>query len=129
MPQQVVTGAQLLCTFGTSPSALTVLPVNRVRCSMVFAATIQDHVPLVNVAPFGLCISPSNPQVAAATAAALGVLTPQPCVPMTTSPWIPGAPTVKIGHQPALDNASSCNCQWGGVIAIASPGQVTTSIP
>ena len=38
------------------------------------AANIMDHVPMVNIMPFGMCITPSNPAVAAATAAALGVL-------------------------------------------------------
>ena len=129
MPQQAVTGAQLACTLGTSPSALTVLPVTGVQCAKVFAATIQDFVPNVNIAPFGMCISPANPAVAAATAAALGVLTPQPCIPLTTAAWMPGAPTVNIAHQPALNNTSTCSCQWGGVITITSSGQATTSIP
>ena len=40
MPQQVVMGAQLACSFGTTPSALTVLPINRVRCGNQFAANI-----------------------------------------------------------------------------------------
>lgn len=129
MPQQVVTGAQLVCTMGTTPSALSVLPINRVRCANVFAANILDHVPMANIAPFGMCISPANPMVAAATAAALGVLTPQPCLPMTTSPWTPGAANVTVAYQPALDNVSMCNCTWGGVVTVAASGQVTTAIP
>ena len=67
--------------------------------------------------------------VASATAAALGMLTPQPCVPATSAPWTPGAPTVKIGNQPALDSTSKCMCQWAGVIQITDPGQTTTAIP
>jgi len=129
MPQQVIHGAQLLCTFGTAPSALVVLPVNRVKCSNVFAANILDHKPMVNIMPFGACFTPSNPQVAAATAAALGVLTPQPCIPMTMTPWVPGAVTVHIANQPALDNISTCNCMWGGIVSVLFPGQVTTFIP
>jgi hypothetical protein len=129
MPQQVIHGAQLACTFGTTPSALVVLPINRVKCSNVFAANIQDHKPMVNIMPFGACFTPSNPQVAAATAAALGVLTPQPCIPMTMTPWVPGAVTVHIANQPALDNISTCNCMWGGIVSVLFPGQVTTFIP
>jgi hypothetical protein len=129
MPLQVVNGAQMMCTFGLSPSSLAVLPINRTMIAQQPKATIQDHVPLLNIMPFGMCISPSNPQVAAATAAALGVLTPQPCIPATASPWAPGAVTIEIDHQVALDNLSNCNCMWGGVISIVSPGQQTVETP
>lgn len=129
MPQQVCMGAMMMCSFGMAPSSLVVLPVNRVMSSNMPAATIMDHVPMVNIMPFGMCTSPSNPMVAAATAAALGVLTPMPCIPMTMAPWAPGAPNVTIGNMPALDNTSKCMCNWGGVVSITYPGQVTESIP
>jgi hypothetical protein len=129
MPMQVVNGAQLMCSFGTSPSSLVVLPTNRVVTENQYAANIMDHIPMVNIMPFGMCISLANPQVAAATAAALGVLTPQPCIPATASPWTPGAVTVLIGNQPALDNISVCMCNWAGVITVANPGETTTQIP
>ncbi len=129
MPMQVVNGAQLMCTMGAAPSVLTVLPVNRVMDNSVPAANIMDHIPMANIMPFGMCISPANPTVAAATAAALGVLTPMPCIPATAAPWVPGAPTVMIANQPALDNMSKCMCNWTGVISILMPGQVNTMIP
>jgi len=129
MSQQVTNGALLSCSFGVAPSTLTVLPKNRVNASNLPAATIMDHIPNVNILPFGMCITPTNPQVAAATAAALGVLTPQPCIPVTTSPWIPGSPTVKIGSQPALNNTCQLMCMWTGVITISSAGQQTVNIP
>ena len=129
MPLQVVNGAQLMCSFGSSPSTLTVLPVNRTDIANQPEATIQDYIPMVNIMPFGMCLTPSNPQVAAATTAALGVLTPQPCIPVTSTPWAPGVPIVTIANQPALDNVSTCNCTWGGLIAILNPGQQTKNIP
>jgi hypothetical protein len=129
MPIQVVNGAQLACSFGMAPSSLVVLPTNRVQSGEQLAANIMDHIPMTNIMPFGMCMSPTNPQVMAATAAALGVLTPQPCIPATASPWVPGAPTVMIGNQPALDNTSICMCTWLGVITVASPGQTTEQIP
>ena len=64
---------------------------------------------------------------AAATAAALGVLTPMPCIPVTTA-WVPGSATVLVGNMPALNSTSKCMCNWGGVIQVTYPGQVTTSI-
>ena len=129
MAFQVVNGAQLACSFGTTPSQMAVLPVNRTDVAEQPAANIQDHVPLLNIQSFGMCMSPSNPQVAAATAAALGVFTPQPCIPVTPAPWTPGAATMVIAQFPALDNASTCSCVWGGVISVVDPGQQTVEIP
>ncbi len=129
MPTQVVSGAMMMCTMGMAPSTLTALPTPMVNCSKMPAATIMDFAPMANIAPFGMCMSPANPEVAAATAAALGVLTPMPCVPATTAPWTPGAATVMLGKMPALDNISMCTCMWAGMISISFPGQVQTSVP
>ena len=128
MAIQVCMGATLQCSFGAAPSSLVVLPANRTMTT-VPAANIMDHAPLVNIMPFGMCSSPSNPTVAAATAAALGVLTPMPCVPVTPAPWVVGAPTVLIGKMPALNNTSKLMCTWGGVIQVVSPGQTKMMIP
>ncbi len=127
MSQAVAMGAMLQCSFGVAPSTLAVLPTNRVMTGTP-TATIMDCSPMMNIPPFGMCSSPANPTVAAATAAAMGVLTPMPCIPVTT-PWVPGAPTVLIGSMPALDSSSKCMCSWGGVIQISYPGQVTTEVP
>lgn len=129
MPIHVVNGASLMCSFGVAPSTLVVLPVNRTLSGNQPAATIMDHQPMVNILPFGMCTSLANPQVAAATTAALGVLTPQPCIPATPAPWMPGAPTVLEGGQPTLDNNCKCMCMWAGVISVVYPGQVTEMIP
>ncbi len=129
MPLQVCHGAMMLCTFGMAPSSLVILPRNRVVTNQVPDANIMDHIPMVNIMPFGMCISTANPAVAGATAAALGVLTPMPCVPNTPSPWAPGAPTVILGYSPALDNISMLNCVWGGVITFVTPGEITVQIP
>ena len=129
MPMQVVTGATMMCTFGAAPSTLNVLPANRTMAGGVPAANIMDMVPIVNIPPFGVCMSLANPTVAAATAAALGVLTPMPCIPNTTTPWSPGAPTMMLANQPALDDTSILNCMWGGVIKVNFAGQATEQIP
>lgn len=118
----------MMCSFGVAPSSLVVLPANRTMTGTP-AANIMDNKPIVNIPPFGMCNSPANPMVAAATAAALGVLTPMPCVPVTAAPWAPGAPTVLIGNMPALNNSSKLMCNWGGVIQITVPGQFQTMIP
>ena len=129
MAEQVCMGATLKCSFGMAPSSLVVLPLNRVMTSNKPAANILDHVPMTNIMPFGACQSMANPQVAAATSAAMGVLTPMPCIPVTTSPWVPGAPNVLIANQPALDTPSKLMCQWAGVIEIKMAGQTTHQIP
>ncbi len=129
MGQQVVMAAALQCTFGAAPSTLVVTPENKVIVNSVPAATIMDNVPMKNVMPFGMCSSPSNPTVISATAAAQGVLTPMPCVPATSAPWVPGSATVMIANKPALNNSCKLMCQWGGVISINVAGQATTNVP
>ena len=125
MPQQVCHGATLMCSFGAAPSNLVVLPQNRMMTNNAPAANIMDNKPMVNILPFGVCMTVTNPQVAAATAAALGVLTPQPCIPVIPAPWVPGQPTILIGNQPAVDNTCKLMCQWAGVISVLMPGQMT----
>jgi len=129
MPKQVVNLAATRCSFGMAPGQLLVLPVNRVMCGNQPAANIMDFKPIVNILPFGMCQSLTNPTVASATSAASGVLTPMPCIPNTMAPWAPGSPTVLIANMPALNDTSKCMCVWGGVIEIVNPGQMTTDIP
>ena len=128
MSLQVCSGATLKCSFGMTPSSLVVLPVNRTFTGTP-AANIMDNKPFVNILPFGMCQSLANPTVASATSAALGVLTPMPCVPVIPAPWVPGSLNVLIGNLPALNNTSKLMCQWLGVIEILNPGQVTVQIP
>lgn len=124
----VVGGANLQCSFGVAPSALMVLPDKMTMATMP-VANIMDNKPLLNIMPFGMCSSLANPVVASATAAALGVLTPMPCIPNTLAPWAPGCPTVLVKNMPALNNSSKLMCMWGGVIQVINPGQTNTMIP
>jgi hypothetical protein len=129
MAFQVCMGATLQCSFSPSPSSLVVLPVNRHTTSNMPAANIMDHIPMVNIMPFGMCTCPGNPAVAAATAAALGTPTPAACIPATAQPWAPGSPTVLIANMPALNDTSKLICSFGGVISIIYAGQVREQIP
>jgi hypothetical protein len=122
-------GAMMQCSFGVAPSSLVVLPTNRVMTNMVPDANIMDHIPMTNIMPFGMCMSIANPMVASATAAALGVLTPMPCIPNTPAPWVTGAPTVLLGNFPSLDNVSQLMCMWAGVITFVDAGETTVQIP
>lgn len=121
--------AQVKCSFGVAPVPLVVAPEGApVTAGGMAAATIMDFAPMENIPPFGMCSSLSNPEVAAATTAALGVLTPMPCVPVTAAPWAPGSPTVLINDMPALTSDSICMCAWGGEISVVMPGQETVEV-
>lgn len=76
---------------------------------------------MLNIAPFGMCKTQANPQVAAATSAAMGVLTPMPCIPVVKAPWSPGASGAEIAEQKALTSDSKCSCMWFGSIEITDP--------
>lgn len=117
------------CTFGTVPCPLVVTPENKTINGSLPMATIMDNVMGKNISTFGMCSSMANPQVAAATAAAFGVLTPMPCIPLLTAPWTPGAATVMINNKPALNNSSKLMCGYGGVISITNPGTTNVQVP
>ena len=129
MPLQVCMGAMMQCSFGVAPAPLSVLPIHRVKTNQMFDANINDHVPITNIPSFGMCSSIANPAVASATAAALGVLTPMPCVPVTPAPWVAGAETVILDFVPSLDNISQLMCTWAGVITFVDAGEETVNIP
>ena len=129
MSDQVSSGAVLKCDFGQAPAILLVLPKNQVNAEGQPAANIMDHLPMVNILPFGMCKCSGNPLVAAATAAAQGTMTPMPCVPNTNTPWAPGSPTVILGGNPALNKSSTCTCSYGGTIKIDFPATTITKIP
>jgi len=118
-------GSMLQCSMGVAPSSLVVV-VPTVTAATPPGANIMDCVPMMNIMPFGMCRSPANPTVAAATAAALGVLTPMPCVPVTT-PWTPGVPTVLLRGQPALSASCKCMCAYGGQISVTTPDVVVSA--
>ena len=120
MAEFVCQGASMTCTFGLSPGVLKVTSQTDVSTAGVPFATILDT---PQVPGFGLCTSLANPVVAAATAAALGVLTPMPCVPLILAPWAPGSPDVFLGGSPAVLDDDTCACAWAGEISITSPGQ------
>jgi hypothetical protein len=125
MAEYVCNGAMMKCSMGQAPSTLMVMPVNRILLSNNPMANIMDHQPMLNILPFGMCLSLSNPVVAAATSAAMGALTPMPCIPFTMGPWMPGKSTVLVANLPALTKSCSLMCSWAGVISIQMPGQFT----
>jgi len=120
----VCSGATMRCTMGTAPAKLTVLPSRTVNLTGPPMANISDHKSMVNLAPFGLCRSLAFPPTASATAAAMGTLTPMPCMHNTPAPWIGGKMDLLIKGQPALLKSCKCQCMWGGTISLVTDGQM-----
>jgi hypothetical protein len=116
-------GSMLQCSFGMAPSSLIVTPEKKVLKETP-VANIMDNVPFKNILPFAMCTSLANPTVAAATAAAFGVLTPMPCIPVIPAPWMPGNPKVLVGNMPVVTQSCKLMCTWGGCISVVMPGQV-----
>lgn len=111
------------CSMGTAPAKLTVLPTRTVFLAGQPQANISDHKSIVNLGTFGLCRSLGYPATASATAAALGTLTPMPCMHNTPMPWMGGKMDTLIKGQPALLKSCTCQCMWGGVISLVNNGQ------
>ena len=63
MAKYVCMGAMLKCTFGMTPSTLMVTVPLRPMIQNKPKATIMDFAPMVNILPFGMCQSLSNPTV------------------------------------------------------------------
>lgn len=130
MSLAVVGGSSLLkCSFGLSPTPLIVLPNRTVMASHMLMGNISDHKPFANIQPFSQCISMSNPMVASATAAAFGALTPMPCTPVTTEPWISSAVNVLVQGMPAIEQNSKLMCKWSGIITVIQPGNFKVKVP
>lgn len=111
-----------ICAFGMGPAMLNPIPLGPpVLSSGFLVGQIQDFTPASLLPPVGscvMCLSLANPAVAAATAAALGVLQPQVCTPIGAGPWIsPATATTLINNQPAFLMAGAMRmCAFGGVI-------------
>lgn len=127
MGQVVVTGGTAQCTCGTLPGMISTGAQKKVLVEGKPVATIADFNTQC-IAPFGLCITLSNPAVQAATAAALGVLTPQPCTLVPMGTWKSTKVTVHAGGSPVLTNECQGACAYGGCIAVTNPGQSKVNV-
>ncbi|MBR1734288.1 MAG: DUF4280 domain-containing protein [Alphaproteobacteria bacterium] len=113
------------CPFGVAPAPLTFLPSPTVFGTAGPLGHIADCIPFVNITPFGVCSSLLNPATAALTAAALGILTPGPCIPTPAGTWIPAAPNILCDMGPMLNTEAMLICAYGGVIKPIMPAQFT----
>lgn len=123
----VAVGQNLLkCTMGIAPVPLTT--IGTITGMNLPIASIQNAIPFVNIPPFGMCINPLNPAVAAIIASSLGSVQIGPCIPLPT-PWTPISPTIQVNNLPILTNAATKLCYPGGVITITvvTTPTITTS--
>ena len=120
----VVAGATCMCTMGTAPGQINPTNQPSVRIAGKPVASTIDIAPMTNVTPCGLCTSMTNPVVASATAAALGVLTPQPCTPVPTGTWQCSG-KVRVAGKKVLTSEGTLRCAYMGTISITNPGQQT----
>ncbi len=125
MANPVITGSICKCMFGTIPLPLAVSSQQTVSAMNMTAATIMDN----KFPSFGMCSSPTNPAVIAATAAKMGVFSPAPCIPAITAPWVPGATTVFVCGKPMLNHSSKLICMNGGVISVSMTPVKTIKTP
>jgi hypothetical protein len=113
----VCAGAKIKCSMGDNEVDLSVLPVP-IKIDGNPLVSVMNYIPYLNIPSFGQCKSPANPMVIAAYGA------PQTCVPVTITPWSPGAKKLKVlGGTPALLEDDKNMCMWAGQIEITDPGQ------
>lgn len=122
----VVSGASIGCTMGLGSGTLNATSQVTILFNGGTVATKND-VGAQNLGPCGMCTSMGNPTVASATAAALGVLTPQPCTPMAGGPWQASGKT-KVGGDFPITNESTLTCSYGGSIFITNTGQTKVQL-
>lgn len=118
MTAPVCAGALLQCTCGSVPSLLAVPSRSVFSTPGPELATIEDCLPLVNIAPFGGCIAPAN----------LSPLPGKPCTPLPVGSWPAVAPGVMVAGIPALVQSAVLPCQFGGVISIVTPCAIGISL-
>lgn len=123
MASYVVQGAKLKCTFGSQESTFQVPVDHKIYINNKPQGNMMDFKPMMNIMPFGLCSSLANPTVAAATAAASGVLQKMPCIPATVTPWFNVKMDVLLEYFPAMLDSSKTMCMWCGMISITDNGQ------
>lgn len=126
MAKYVCNGAMLKCSQAMPPATTTLIVIPpTVNAEKKQMANMMDFVPLTNIPTFGLCRAIANPAVAAATSAALGVLTPVPCIPNIVAPWTGCKMDVLVRKNPAVLKSSKLMCIWTGQIEVSFEGQST----
>ena len=116
MNKLVISGDLCSCSNGSTLCPLIVAdPLRKMKLNGKSVAVATD-ISVYNISTFGMCNNINNPAVAAATAAAQGVLTPAPCVPAVVGSWNNTAKKTQINGVGAVREDSTLNCTYGGYI-------------
>jgi hypothetical protein len=106
------------CVFSVGAAPMIALPMTRIMATTGPVASIQNKLPFVNIPPMGLCTSPEYPTMK------LPIPIPGPCMPIMTTPWLIGAPTILTSQGPILNNIAKAVCTFRGVVNIVMPGSM-----
>lgn len=121
MVEVLTVGSTIKCDKAIPPgvSVLVGFP-SPASASMMPVLSVMMNKPIVNIVTFGMCNSKTNPAVIAGTAAAQGVHTPMPCLPVIVAPWDNGASNITVGGIQAATKDSTCKCAWGGSVSVVN---------
>ncbi len=119
-------GSIISCSCGDIPIPFDILPIHDLLIEDVPGGNIMDFIPFVNIVDFGICTSIANPAVLA-----ILIFTGNqegPCIPIITTPWMPGSFKVQVGGSPAILTNSTTICVWAGEISFDLPLAFTVTI-
>lgn len=122
----VTQNAILRCSFGLMTSILNVSDLTRPSIGTNKMATLADN-SMTHVPSFGMCTSINNPEVQAATMAAMGTLTPAPCPGMLAAGYWMATQFNNVIHDTSfrhfLQQDCVLYCQYLGCVQIVHSGQ------
>ena len=118
MDKYVCEGDSVNCSMGSAPCKIKVVSNDKLFVENKKVATVNDY-KIPSISGFGMCKSMSNPKVEAATAAANGVLQPQPCEPVINSSWSGNTKLCAKGIM-AITDKSHNKCLYAGNLSVSA---------
>lgn len=116
MPSPVCDGVRMSCSRGIGESRLRVPTRGVSHSGQSAVATIDDHLPMVNIPPFKACTAPSNPFTANPSGQ-------KPCVPRFAEPWSDEVDFVVLHDKKLLEQRATLACDYAGTVRLLETGQ------
>lgn len=116
MSSMICDGAKLECSYGQGEVKLSVSRRGVSHGGDRSLATIDDHLPLVNVPPFRFCTAPANPNPQSPSGQ-------KPCTPRLSSAWSDEVEGILLQGQKLVEESATLRCDYAGTISVAHPGQ------